>query len=183
MDRDTLLLSYLKEHYDAARHHQTLRSQTTTFIVSAAGVLFAQAVSFQFRNPATLVFGAVLIFLGLFNLLSSAIFHRSNRTHGEVASWTRRILANDGGKERTADPDVIRKAVARHRKKGLGSPEFDRAVFTDLQKIYSSLTAKTISEGPKRWKIEEVLNQIWTVIPFLIIATGILLIVSGLKVR
>src|ERR1043166_156548 len=85
--------TFLKEQYDAARHHQTMRVAVTTFLMAAAGVVFTAIVHPQSDGKATWAMGLLLIALGVISFIMNYIFHRANRLHVEVATWARRIMS------------------------------------------------------------------------------------------
>lgn len=178
MIRD-VYLDYLRENYNAARHHQTMRIATTAFFLATAGVLASKAVD---SSPEKLPWiGAVLIIVGMLSLALNILFHRANRLHVEIASWTRHILCI--GKEAPTfssgandDPNIIRKSVKPCM--GLSEYERDQRVFDSLNGKISGLSPKSKSGIEWKWKIEFGLSSLLNVIPSLIVFGGMVLLAS-----
>jgi hypothetical protein len=62
--KQALYSAYLKEQYDAARHHQTMRIATTALIFGASGAIFAKYMDYSLDWKSPSIAGATLIVLG-----------------------------------------------------------------------------------------------------------------------
>jgi hypothetical protein len=194
-----LYLAYLKEQYDAARHHQTMRIATLSFFVSTSGVVLAKIVDAKCNGIFLGILGLILILLGILSHALNGVFSRSNRQHVETASWTRLILAVVPEATTGPDPNVIRKSVRKHLEgtKTIADEEkreevLDERILAELKEYFSQLpdkkTGKT-KDGPEKpeqkeasRKIEYDLNDLLGAIPkFMKLAGTIVLTIAVLS--
>jgi hypothetical protein len=166
-----LLFGYLNEHYAAARHHQTMRLQTTALITSASAVIFAQGIIHAKNAFVTNTFGIALICLAILSLYFNGNFHRSNRYHTEVAKRSRDTLAEIVKDTTIApevrDPNLIGEAVREVEASG------ERYSDERYQKALSAVKSGVNRKHPK---VENRLNSVLQIIPFGIAAAGIFLL-------
>jgi hypothetical protein len=168
--KHNLYLAYLKEQYDAARHHQTMRIATTALLFAAAAAILSKATEKNLQWQTLAGIGAILIALGITNVVLSNRFHYANRLHTEIASWIRKLLADlPDSPDACPDPNVVRKAVADYM--DVKEAARDKAIFHELSGRFPKLTEKE-SGGPSE-KIEMSLRGPLRFIPILVILGGV----------
>src|SRR5262245_18123351 len=188
MKRD-VMIEYLKEHYAAARHQQTLRAQATAFVIAISGVVFSAAIQQISKPEAAAWLGVAMVLLGLINSILISEFSYANRLHVEVVKWTRRILAAPDKQFSDIDPNFIRECVGR-----FSVPARDR----ERQQIIDALNKHFQGFGEFMRRNDEMENeleqigrntggtleafqrQVWMNIPGIIVFTGLILILVSL---
>jgi hypothetical protein len=121
MEKTQLQLEYLKEQYAQARQHETLRTNVTTFLTAAVGVLLGFIFKEGKLNPDLWWAGVVVALIGVANFLINRAHYKGNRLHTAIAGKTRHALekAIQGWADDT--PTQLRKeALEEHGLKGPG---------------------------------------------------------------
>jgi hypothetical protein len=121
MEKTQLQLEYLKEQYAQARQHETLRTNVTTFLTAAVGVLLGLVFKEGRLNPDLWWAGVAVALIGVANFLINRAHYKGNRLHTAIAGKTR--LAIEKAIQGWADdtPTQLRKeALEEHGLKGPG---------------------------------------------------------------
>lgn len=80
------LTIYATEHYGHARYHEYLRSQVTSILSASSIVLFGFAIEQLEKSPMIATFaGAVVLILGILNLVLNFLHSNRFRTHVSAA--------------------------------------------------------------------------------------------------
>jgi|ERR1700733_11807647 len=111
MNQATFLLEYLKEHYTQARQHETLRTNSTTLLTAAAGVVIGIAFKDGKVQPQMWWAGIVLILIGLACRRIQEAHFNGNRFHTQCAGLTRLELVGIIPNWVGQTPDQIRNAA------------------------------------------------------------------------
>jgi hypothetical protein len=172
---DQLMIEYMNEHYEAARHHQTLRAETAALMTAAATFLFGKAFSKSPTYPVDYL-GYALLAVGMIAFVANRRFHGANRLHSETATVCRKLLAKTTGEN---DPVWVREAVKRAMNRVGHNPKLDDVLEAaeEIKREKAELIAAG-KQAKKPPKIEDVLSIIFDIVPLAILAAGILVIVG-----
>jgi len=92
MDQTELLLEYLKEQYTQARQHENRQTSATTFLTTVAAAVLGFALKDGELHSGTWWICALVVLIGLANLLINEAHFTGNRYHTAAAGETRRAL-------------------------------------------------------------------------------------------
>jgi hypothetical protein len=99
-DQQTLLLAYLKENCDQARHHEVQRERVTAIVASTTGLimgLFGFSSSWSHPSSVHLAIPFFLIILGAWGYLAAWKHHERSRMHVQrIRALRKRLSALSG---------------------------------------------------------------------------------------
>jgi len=84
-----------EEQVRHARHHETLRSQSTNLIVAISAAIFGLMASSSASGDHPHLLGTFLVVINLFGLLMSLKHYERSRLHVTVASKYRDVISED----------------------------------------------------------------------------------------
>ncbi len=113
-DQQTLLLAYLKENCDQARHHEVQRERVTAIVASTTGLvmgLFGFSSSWSHPSSVHLAVPFFMVILGAWGYLAAWKHHERSRMHVQRIRAIRKQLSALSG----VDLDAIHaKAYTAH---------------------------------------------------------------------
>ena len=170
----SVLMAYMVEQYEAAREHSAAHREMIAFLFATASVLALEAMKAEHNVVFRLILSGIVVSIGIYAHCSGKRHQHANRLHSETATACRKLLSgNMVGKHRSCDPIIIRRSVEKLQEQD-ANPSLT-AIVAMLPELEEERNQAS-SQVPQKAKIGVDVGKTLSVLPVLIMLTGLALV-------